>query len=169
MSKQKADPEAYSTSATAELKSSGLAPASHDLERFVLAQDSVWNQVVDELECGAKQTHWMWFVFPQMRGLGHGETARRFGIASLEEASAYLAHPLLGPRLVRCCRILERLGDRSALNIFGSVDESKLRSCLTLFERVAPEEPGFTHLLEKYFGGQRDAVTLTVLGDVRSG
>ena len=133
------------------------------------AQDPAWEHVIEELEEGAKQTHWMWFVFPQLRGLGRSDIARRFGIASLAEAEAYLAHPLLGPRLRQCCEILEGLQGRTALAIFGAVDELKLRSCLTLFERAAPDEPVFTHLLEKYFRNQRDAATLALLDNVRAG
>lgn len=162
------DPWAHTT-LPGELQQSGPTPGSNELERFMHAQDAAWEHVVEELEDGAKQTHWMWFVFPQLRGLGRSDLARRFGIASLAEAEAYVEHPLLGPRLLQCCEILERLQGRSALAIFGAVDELKLRSCLTLFERAAPNEPVFTHLLEKYFGSQRDAATLALLDNVRAG
>lgn len=167
-SSKKPDPWAHTT-LPGELQPAGPAPGSSELERFIHAQDPAWEHVVEELEEGAKRTHWMWFVFPQLRGLGRSDLARRFGIASLAEAQAYIAHPLLGPRLAQCCRILERLQGRSALAIFGSVDELKLRSCLTLFERAAPDEPLFTHLLAKYFSGQRDAATLALLDNVRAG
>jgi len=164
----KPDPWAHTT-LPGELQPTGPAPGSNELERFVHAQDPAWEHVVEELEEGAKQTHWMWFVFPQLRGLGRSDLARRFGIASLAEAEAYMAHPLLGPRLRQCCEILEGLQGRTALAIFGAVDELKLRSCLTLFERAAPHEPVFTHLLEKYFGSQRDAATLALMDNVRAG
>lgn len=157
------DPWSHS-SLPGELQPIGsAAPRSDELERFIHAQDPVWEQVLDELEAGAKQTHWMWFVFPQLRGLGRSDLARRYGIASLAEASAYAAHPLLGPRLERCCELLLAHTGRSALAIFGSVDELKLRSCLTLFERADPGRPHYTRLLERFFGGRRDATTLSML------
>ena len=167
-SSKRPDPWAHTT-LPGELQPTGPAPGSNELERFVHAQDPAWEHVLEELEDGAKRTHWMWFIFPQLRGLGRSDIARRFGLASLAEAQAYLDHPLLGPRLRQCCEQLDDLQGRTALAIFGSVDELKLRSCLTLFERADPDEALFTHLLEKYFGGQRDAATLTLLDNVRAG
>jgi uncharacterized protein (DUF1810 family) len=136
---------------------------SFDLERFVAAQDDVWPEVLGELAAGAKRTHWMWFVFPQLRGLGRSATAQHFGIASLAEAEAYARHPVLWPRLRRCAGILRDLQGRTALEVFGPVDELKLRSCLTLFERAEPGEPLFAALLDRYFAGERDRATLALL------
>jgi len=135
-----------------------------DLQRFVVAQEPVYAQVTAELAAGAKTSHWMWFVFPQLEGLGRSGTARHFGIASLAEARAYAQHPLLGARLRQCCGLLAGLQGLSALQILGPVDALKLRSCLTLFERAAPHEPVFAHLLERYCGGERDVATLQLLG-----
>src|SRR5262245_11193055 len=134
-----------------------------DLQRFVAAQEPVYAQVTAELAAGAKTSHWMWFVFPQLKGLGRSSTALHYGIASLDEARAYAQHPLLGARLRQCCQLLMGVQGRSALQIFGSIDALKLRSCLTLFERAAPHEPLFAHLLAKYCGGERDAATLQLL------
>jgi uncharacterized protein (DUF1810 family) len=102
---------------------------------------------------GRKASHWMWFVFPQVEGLGFSEMSRRFAISSLAEAQAYMAHPVLGPRLVRCATIVAATGDKTAEDIFGSVDAQKLRSCMTLFGRAAPDEPVFKRVLDRYFGG----------------
>lgn len=135
----------------------------HDLQRFVAAQDGVLQQVLAELGAGAKTSHWMWFVFPQLKGLGRSAVARYFGLASLAEARAYWRHPLLGVRLKTCCaRLLPHHG-LTALQIFGPVDALKLRSCLTLFERAAPQERVFAHLLDQYCDGERDAATLALL------
>ncbi|HEU5295332.1 MAG TPA: DUF1810 domain-containing protein [Burkholderiaceae bacterium] len=135
-----------------------------DLQRFVAAQQPLYDQVTTELAAGAKTSHWMWFVFPQLRGLGRSSTALHYGIASLDEARAYAQHPLLAARLRECCELLMAVQGRSALQIFGSIDALKLRSCLTLFERAAPHESLFAHLLVKYYGGERDAATLRLLG-----
>ncbi|HSB21648.1 MAG TPA: DUF1810 domain-containing protein [Burkholderiaceae bacterium] len=135
-----------------------------DLQRFVAAQDPLYAQVKAELAAGAKTSHWMWFVFPQLKALGRSGTARHFGIASLGEAQAYVRHPLLGARLRECGAILLALRGFSALQIFGSIDAMKLRSCLTLFERAAPDEPLWGELLRRYCDGQRDAATLQLLG-----
>lgn len=134
-----------------------------DLQRFVDAQDGVIADVLAELAAGAKASHWMWFVFPQLKALGRSGTARRYGIESLDEARAYWQHPLLAARLAACCERLERLQGRTALQIFGAIDALKLRSCLTLFEQAAPQEPRFARLLERYCGGERDAATLELL------
>jgi uncharacterized protein (DUF1810 family) len=135
-----------------------------DLQRFVDAQQSVYAQVTAELAAGAKTSHWMWFIFPQLKGLGRSSTARHYGIGSLDEARAYARHPVLGARLRECCRLLTGVRGRSALQIFGSVDALKLRSCLTLFERAAPDEPLFAELLRSYCGGERDPATVQLLG-----
>jgi uncharacterized protein (DUF1810 family) len=136
----------------------------HDLQRFVDAQDPVFGNVLAELTAGAKRSHWMWFVFPQLRGLGRSATAQHFGIASADEARAYAQHPVLGPRLLRCARLLQGLPAGSMHAVFGAVDEMKLRSCLTLFSRVVPEEPLFAALLERHFGSRADEATLRLLG-----
>jgi uncharacterized protein (DUF1810 family) len=141
----------------------------HDLQRFVDAQDPVFDEVLAELAAGAKRSHWMWFVFPQLRGLGRSATAQHFGIASAAEARAYAQHPMLGPRLLRCARLLQGLPAGSMRAVFGPVDEMKLRSCLTLFALVVPEEPLFAALLERHFGGRVDEATLRLLGPQGSG
>ena len=115
-----------------------------------------------ELASGAKRSHWMWFVFPQLRDLGRSPMAERYGIASLAEARAYWEHPVLGPRLRECVDLLLRIEGRTAHQIFGSPDDLKLRSSLTLFERAVPEEPVFGRALERYFAGERDPLTLAM-------
>jgi len=135
-----------------------------DLQRFVVAQAPLYTQVSAELAAGAKASHWMWFIFPQLRGLGRSSTARHYGIVSLAEAQAYAMHPLLGARLRQCCDVLMAVQGRTALQIFGPIDALKLRSCLTLFERAAPDEPLFGRLLNRFYGGERDAATLQLLG-----
>jgi uncharacterized protein (DUF1810 family) len=144
------------------------APMNDDpygLERFVAAQDAsgTYQRAVAELRAGAKRTHWMWFVFPQVAGLGFSAMAQRYGIASLAEARAYLAHPVLGPRLIDCGRILTATEGKSAAAVFGGVDAMKLRSSMTLFMTAAPDEPVFGEVLEKYFGGDPDDATLARL------
>lgn len=135
-----------------------------DLERFVEAQEAVFADVLAELRRGRKESHWMWFVFPQIDGLGASPTARRFALRSLDEARAYLDHPLLGPRLRQCCEILLALEGRSAEQIFGYPDVMKLKSSLTLFSRAAEDAGPFVALLEKYYGGEEDPRTLALLG-----
>ena len=137
----------------------------HDLQRFVDAQDGVWDDVRAELAAGRKRTHWMWFVFPQLAALGRSGMAKRYGIASRAEASAYWAHPVLGPRLKDCSeRVLAVAEGRTALEIMGSPDDIKLRSCMTLFCEVAPDEPVFRRVLAKYYDGEPDRLTLDQLG-----
>lgn len=133
----------------------------YDLERFVCAQnaDDAHARAVDELRRGRKSSHWMWFVFPQIAGLGHSPMARRFAISSLEEARAYLHHPVLGPRLVECASIVAARRDRTAEEIFGPVDAQKLHSSITLFMRAAPREKVFGEVLDRYFDGVADAAT----------
>jgi len=138
----------------------------HDLERFVRAQAPVWDEVRAELASGRKRSHWMWFIFPQLRGLGRSATAERYGIASRAEANAYLAHPLLGARLVECTRLmLAAEQGKSALAILGAPDDLKFRSSMTLFAAVAsgPDAP-FAAALARYFGGSGDPATLALLG-----
>ncbi|ADB76375.1 DUF1810 domain-containing protein [Geodermatophilus obscurus] len=134
------------------------------LERFVGAQDGgVYEQALRELRAGAKRGHWMWFVFPQVAGLGRSSTAQHYALAGLEEARAYLAHPVLGPRLVECAQALLELSGRDPVRALGSVDAVKLRSSMTLFEAAAPDERVFAEVLERWFDGQRDEATTTRL------
>ena len=135
-----------------------------DLQRFVDAQADVYEDVHDELHAGRKTSHWMWFVFPQLRGLGHSPMAQHYGIASLDEARAYLAHPLLGERLRECTRLVLGVDCRNARAIFGSPDDFKFRSCMTLFGFAAPDEDVFAQALDRHFGGEPDPRTLELLG-----
>jgi uncharacterized protein (DUF1810 family) len=134
-----------------------------DLERFVRAQATVMAQVRAELRAGRKATHWMWFVFPQLAGLGFSHRAQFYGIALLDEAKAYLAHPVLGPRLVECTSLVNAVEGRTAHDIFGSPDDKKFRSSMTLFALADPDEPAFGAALEKYFEGGSDRRTLELL------
>jgi uncharacterized protein (DUF1810 family) len=140
------------------------APDPHDLIRFVRAQEHDYERVLSEIRSGRKQTHWMWYVFPQLDGLGVSSRSRRYSIKSIAEAEAYLLHPVLGPRLVECAEAVVRVEGRSAREIFGSPDDLKLRSCATLFARVSPPGSVFERLLEKYFPGGPDDKTLRLLG-----
>lgn len=142
-----------------------MASDPFDLKRFVDAQAPVFRTVVEELRAGRKRSHWMWFVFPQLRGLGSSPTAAHYGIASLEEARAYLAHEVLGPRLRECTRLVNDVRDSSAADIFGSPDDLKLCSSMTLFARATDDNEGFVALLDKYYGGRQDRLTLTRLGE----
>jgi uncharacterized protein (DUF1810 family) len=134
-----------------------------NLERFVDAQASVYEQVRRELRAGRKESHWMWFIFPQIAGLGQSAMSIRFAIASLGEAKAYLAHPVLGPRLRECARLALDVEGRTARAIFGSIDEMKFRSSMTLFARAQPDEDVFKRCLDKYFAGSPDRATLARL------
>lgn len=131
-----------------------------DLSRFIEAQTSTYDTALAELRRGQKTSHWMWFVFPQIAGLGHSPTARFYAIASLDEARAYLAHPVLGPRLVEAVEAILALPGRDAEAVFGAPDDLKLRSSLTLFREAAPDEPVFQQALDKYFAGAADPLTL---------
>ena len=133
----------------------------YNLERFAAAQDAggTYQQAVAELRRGRKTSHWMWFVFPQIAGLGYSATSRMFAISSLEEARAYLAHPVLGPRLVECATIVAQTQGRTAEQIFGGIDAQKLRSCVTLFLRADPGQPVFGQVLARYFDGRPDPAT----------
>ena len=134
-----------------------------DLQRFVDAQNRIYDTVVDELTAARKRSHWMWFIFPQLRGLGSSPTAVRFAISSADEARAYLAHELLGPRLRECARLVSQIGGRSAEEIFGWPDDLKLRSSMTLFARAADDSADFVAVLDKFYGGEEDPATLALL------
>ncbi|HEX6705568.1 MAG TPA: DUF1810 domain-containing protein [Albitalea sp.] len=134
-----------------------------ELQRFVTAQQPVYAQVCAELAAGAKTSHWMWFIFPQLKSLGRSATAKHYGLASLAEAQAYWQHPLLGARLKECSGLVLTVEGKSALQILGSPDDLKFRSCMTLFERAAPHEPVFGRALQKFYAGQRDEATLELL------
>ena len=135
-----------------------------DLGRFEAAQAPVMTQVMRELRAGDKRSHWMWFVFPQLAGLGHSPMAQRYAISSLDEARAYLAHSVLGPHLVECTGLVNAVEGRSVHAIFGSPDDMKFRSSMTLFARAAPDEPVFRTALDRYFGGGEDPRTVELLG-----
>jgi uncharacterized protein (DUF1810 family) len=135
-----------------------------DLERFVQAQKGLYNGVVGELRRGRKSGHWIWFIFPQVAGLGRSATSQQYAIASLAEARAYLDHPVLGARLRECAALVLAVGDRSADEILGELDAMKLRSSMTLFHRAAPDEPLFRQVLDRFFGGRPDPATDDRLG-----
>lgn len=137
--------------------------SDNDLARFVAAQAPVIERVKRELRFGLKRSHWMWFIFPQMAGLGFSAMSRRYAIASLAEARAYLCHPVLGPRLVECTDLVNAVQGRSAHAIFGSPDHMKFRSSMTLFRRADPEQPVFRQALKQYFQDKEDERTLTLL------
>jgi uncharacterized protein (DUF1810 family) len=131
---------------------------------FLEAQESVFDQVTRELAAGEKRSHWMWFVFPQMAGLGHSSMARLYALHSLDQAGRYASHPVLGERLRRCTRLVCEVQNRRVMEIFGHPDDLKFHSCMTLFALAAPGEPLFTTALEKYFAGRKDAMTMEILG-----
>lgn len=137
----------------------------HDLDRFVQAQDGDYERALSEIKSGRKRSHWMWYIFPQFDGLGFSSTARRYSIKSVPEAKAYLRHPVLGPRLTDCADAALSVKGRSAHEIFGSPDDTKLHSCATLFACVSPGGSVFHRLLDQYFQGQLDRRTLGLLGD----
>jgi uncharacterized protein (DUF1810 family) len=134
-----------------------------DLDRFVTAQNNCYEKVLAELSAGRKTTHWMWYIFPQYRGLGYSPTSIKFAISSLAEANAYIKHPVLGPRLVDCVKALLKVKGRSATEILGFPDDKKLQSCATLFLQLEPQNSIFGELLEVYFKGQPDPKTLELL------
>lgn len=138
-----------------------------DLQRFVDAQDRVYAAVLDELGHGQKRTHWMWFVFPQLAGLGHSPMAQRYAISGLDEASAYLAHPVLGPRLRECTERANAVAGRSAHDIFSSPDDMKFRSSMTLFAEVEKDRGPFGVALARYFAGEKDRRTMEILAQRR--
>lgn len=135
----------------------------YNLQRFVQAQNSVFDQVLRELRSGVKTGHWMWFIFPQIKGLGHSPVSMEFAISSRDEARAYLQHPVLGPRLKECTRLVLVVEGRAVDDIFGSSDDLKFRSSMTLFAQVSPEDDIFVRALEKYFAGVPDRLTLNRL------
>jgi uncharacterized protein (DUF1810 family) len=135
------------------------SPDPHNLVRFVMAQDRVFKRVLSELQAGTKMSHWMWFIFPQIRGLGRSPISIEYAISSREEARAYLQHPILGPRLKECTRLVLQIDGRSALEIFGEPDDLKFQSSITLFAQVSSEDI-FQRALDKYFDGVPDRLTL---------
>ena len=134
-----------------------------DLQRFVDAQARVYHTVVEELRGGRKRSHWIWFIFPQLSGLGSSPTAARYAISSLEEARAYLRHDVLGPRLRECVQLVNRVQDRSITEIFGSPDDLKVRSSMTLFARATDDNRDFLELLNTYYRGEEDPLTVAQL------
>jgi uncharacterized protein (DUF1810 family) len=141
----------------------------YDLNRFVQAQKADYDRALLEIRRGRKSSHWMWYIFPQFEGLGFSTTSRLYSIKSIAEAGAYLAHPLLGPRLKECAEAVLCVEGRSAHEIFGSPDDMKLRSCATLFAHVSPPGSVFHQVLDKYFQGRHDRKTLELLGIAREG
>jgi uncharacterized protein (DUF1810 family) len=137
--------------------------AGGGLDRFVAAQDPVYATVLGELRKGRKASHWMWFIFPQVAGLGRSEMSQLYAIASLAEAREYLAHPVLGPRLRECAGLVLATRDRTAVDVFGPIDATKLRSSMTLFRRAAPDESLFAAVLDRYFHGIPDPATDALL------
>jgi uncharacterized protein (DUF1810 family) len=135
--------------------------STFDLDRFIEAQAPMIDQVRRELAAGSKRTHWMWFIFPQLRGLGRSPTAQFFGLAGQDEASAYLADPVLGPRLVECTALVNHVRGKTANGIFGSPDDIKFRSCMTLFAALQPKP--FEDALRKYYDGKPDPMTIDLL------
>ncbi|MDB5797008.1 MAG: hypothetical protein JWP36_910 [Paucimonas sp.] len=133
------------------------------LNRFLTAQADSYDAAHAELAAGRKTSHWMWYIFPQLRGLGRSSTAQYYGLAGLDEAEAYWRHPVLGPRLKACTELVLAIHGKTAHQIFGSPDDMKLRSCMTLFELAAPEEPAFGQVLERYYGGERDGATVSAV------
>jgi uncharacterized protein (DUF1810 family) len=131
-----------------------------DLERFVDAQDPVYGAVLDELRSGRKRTHWMWFIFPQIAGLGSSAMSQKYAISSSDEAAAYLAHPVLGPRLRECAAVVAAIDDKPIEEIFDDPDDRKFHSSMTLFADVAPDEAVFQECLDKYFDGRADPATM---------
>ena len=136
---------------------------NYDLDRFVKAQAYDYDAALREIRSGRKRSHWMWYIFPQLQGLGFSSTAQYYGIRDLEEAKAYMAHPVLGPRLTEISEALLGLDTCDPSAVMGYPDDLKLRSCMTLFELAAPEQPVFGRVLEKYYAGRRDNRTLELL------
>jgi uncharacterized protein (DUF1810 family) len=136
----------------------------YDLRRFVETQATTYDGALAELRSGRKASHWMWYIFPQIAGLGMSAMSQHYSISCLDEARAYLDHPLLGPRLIECTEAVNAVEGRTAHEILGPPDDMKFRSCLTLFAAAAPENPVFSQALAKYFGGETDPLTLEKLG-----
>ncbi|MGL6073391.1 MAG: DUF1810 domain-containing protein [Fimbriiglobus sp.] len=140
-----------------------MSPDPFDLQRFVLAQEESYEQALNEVRAGSKHSHWIWYIFPQFRGLGFSEMSQKYAIQSLAEAHAYLQHPELGSRLLEICEATLAVEGRSALTIFGSPDDMKVRSCTTLFAHITPSDSVFEQLLAKYFDGNPDSKTLALI------
>jgi uncharacterized protein (DUF1810 family) len=136
-----------------------------DLGRFIHAQEESYSDAISELKSGRKRSHWMWFIFPQFKGLGHSSTSIRYSIKSIDEARAYLQHPVLGPKLNQCAEAVLALDGKTASEIFGYPDDLKLKSSMTLFEQVAGHGSLFSQILDKYFDGERDVFTLDLLNE----
>ena len=137
----------------------------YDLNRFINAQENIYNQVISELKNGHKQSHWMWFIFPQIDGLGHSEIAKKYAIKSKEEAIAYLNHPILGTRLIECSEMLLTIKSLSVSDIFGYPDDLKFKSSMTLFASVENSSPVFSQALDQYFFDEKDSKTLSILAE----
>ena len=135
------------------------------MQKFIEAQEAIYPQILSELEAGRKVSHWMWFIFPQIQGLGRSSTAQYYAIKDAEQAQAYLRHPVLGARLKECAEILLRLKGKTAIDIFGDIDAVKLRSSMTLFSEVAGQDTVFARVLKKYFNAEPDALTLQILNE----
>jgi uncharacterized protein (DUF1810 family) len=141
----------------------------YDLERFVHAQERDYPRALSELEAGQKRSHWMWYIFPQFDGLGMSWTSKQYSIKSTAEAKAYLAHTILGPRLIECAEAVLQIDGRSASEIFGAPDDTKLRSCATLFAAISAQDSVFHRIIARYFQGQPDDRTLHLIGQARGG
>lgn len=135
----------------------------HNLERFIKAQENAYDCALSELQRGAKRSHWIWYIFPQLTGLGRSSTAEKYGIHSLDEGRAYMAHPVLGSRMVECCRAILAVEGKSASAIMGYPDDLKLRSSMTLFSLVDDKLPEFLAVLEKYYDGEADERTIQLI------
>jgi uncharacterized protein (DUF1810 family) len=146
----------------------GRLKRARSLQHFVDAQEAVYEQVTEELTAGEKRSHWMWFIFPQLIGLGHSAMAKRYAIADRSQAASYLAHPVLGTRLRECVRLINSHQDRTAAQIFGYPDDLKLHSSLTLFHDVDPSEPLFTQALDRFYGGSLDEATRNLLHELKN-
>ncbi len=144
-----------------------MTTSAFDLDRFVAAQDPLYSHVVAELAAGRKQSHWMWFIFPQVAGLGFSAMAQRYAIRSRAEAEAYLAHPILGSRLLECTRLVLEVNGKTIHAILGSPDDVKFRSSMTLFDAVS-NQPIFAQAIDKYYGGEKDQATLDILDRLRT-
>lgn len=136
---------------------------SHNLERFITAQKAVFQTAMAEIQNGKKTSHWMWYIFPQLQGLGFTETSKFYAISNIDEAKEFLQHRLLGPRLILMCNTLLELKTTDAHGIFGSPDDRKLKSCMTLFAAVSPTDPVFEKVLDKFYNGLKDHITLKIL------
>lgn len=137
--------------------------AMNRLDRFVEAQETDYDKALQEIRNGAKRSHWMWYIFPQVRGLGRSAFSTRYGLDDITEANAYLQHPVLGPRLVQISKAVLQLNGKTAHDVFGSPDDLKLRSCMTLFATLEKTDPVFDAVLQKFFAGKKDSKTLDII------